>query len=236
VFRRLLEVALADQIDDQLSVLRIISRLIPSRKLFLLRNISFVFSTFPHYVRDSDFRDLYRLIVSAPLHELITQSECIRQVHMNYNTVLRYLLDAVAIAPMRIETWLIDGRDLSWEQVVTHLCSVGFSAFAAELGSMAIDREQRHRILCDLVEKGYFDDAIKFGFSQDSIFGQIIRDGRIEHATEVLIDAHFDLFVDWLAARKDVESIAHVTAALKDQGRTLEAKKVSERFAAKTKE
>jgi hypothetical protein len=235
VYRLLLEIALADRIDDRLAILRLASRLLESRKRFLLRTIGQIFATFPHYAADEYFRDLYRVIVSAPLDELISRSAPARQVHASCHSVLRDLLDVVGQEPVRLETWLINGRDFSWESVVNQLCAVGYSGFAAELGSMVIDQEPRARILCNLIAMGHFDDPIQFGFDRNAIFSQIVRDGKIEQATQMLIDPHFDLFVGWLVANGDCESVEKVRMALKAQGRTLEAKKVAERLADRAK-
>jgi hypothetical protein len=141
------------------------------------------------------------------------------------------LFEVIAREPVRLEWWVVSGKEQSWEQVVGQLCEVGFSGFAAELGAMVIDRDERCRILGNLIERGHFDDAIKVGFERNAIFTKIVSEGKIESATQMLIDVHFEMFVEWLQAHELVEAVERVKNALIEQGRTVEAKKVARRFA-----
>jgi hypothetical protein len=231
VGRLLFELALLFAVDDRLALLRVLSGLLATRKRFLLRSIGSLFAAFPEYASDPSFRDLYLSAVSAPLDELITQSDRVRHMQTNHNATVRDLLDAIGAAPFPVECWRIGREALSWEEVAGLLCARGFPATAAEFGSMAAGAHRRAAILRHLLRGGHFDDAIKFGFDRDAIFEFIVAEDRHEAATQVLIDEHFAAFVRWLADRGRAQSLETVTAALRRQGRTVEAKRVAEQFA-----
>jgi hypothetical protein len=135
-------------------------------------------------------------------------------------------LDVLALEPFSVDTWLIGSADVSWEKMVKLLCSKGFSAFGAELGAIVVDEEPQGLILAHLMLAGHFDDAIKFGSDREAIFGHIIKQGNLEDATQVVMDDHFEIFVDWLTDRRDEASMARVRAALREQGRTIEEKRI----------
>jgi hypothetical protein len=227
--RVLLEIVLSCQIDDRSLLLRILKILLTARKRFLLQIICSIFTVFRRYATDSEFIELYKRILSAPLEELIAKGEFTRPFKAHHLSVLRELLDAVAAEPVVLDNWVFHGHEISWDEMVQQLCVAGFAAFGAELGAMAVDPETRRSILSNLMREGHFDEALKFGFDRESVFRSIVRD-HLEQATQVLIDDHLELFSDWLSKCNDTKSIDAVARVLRDQGRTVEAKRISEKL------
>jgi hypothetical protein len=125
--------------------------------------------------------------------------------------------------------------ELWLEQVIAQLCQAGIAGLAADLGAMVIAVEQRNRILCNLITIGHLDDAINVGFEKKAIFAKMVGDEKMEYATQMLIDTHFEMFVDLIEAHEDFETAETMKAVLVEQGRTLEARKVARRFAARAR-
>jgi hypothetical protein len=168
--------------------------------------------------------------VSAPLDEMIAKAESTRPFKAMHVSVIRQLFDVVAVEPLRIEAWIVNGAEKSWDEVVALLCCAGFASFAAELGSFVVDTQLRAAVLFQLLTLSHYDEVLRFGFDRDMIFDFVVREG-LEHATETLVDEHFNLFVHWLKARKNDAAIDRVRATLMKQGRTKEVKRMAERLA-----
>jgi hypothetical protein len=76
---------------------------------------------------------------------------------------------------------------------------------------------------------GYADEALKVGFDPEAVFSLIVAEGKVEDAAQMLIDLHFNDFLEWFIGRRDEQSIEKVNAALWKHGRTLEANRVAQR-------
>jgi hypothetical protein len=230
ICRVLLELMLSAGIDNRSGLLRVLRLLLVGRKRFLLQVICSVFTVFPHFRNDHEFIDLYRSILSAPIEELIAKSEFTTPFRAHHLSVLREVLDAVACESAPLDNWLFRGAEVPWESIVEQLCAAGFAAFGAELGAMAVRADTRRVILSNLLRDGHFDEALKFGYDREAVFTSIITD-HLEQATQMLVDAHLEALTDWLTARRDEESMGAVTRTLCQQGRTVEAKRHSQKLA-----
>jgi hypothetical protein len=88
---------------------------------------------------------------SAPIDQVISQTERFLKLQISPNAVLRDLLDAIGPEQFPVNPLLIGGSERSWEQTVRLLCSEGFAAFGGELCATAPDQSAHSAIPTQLM-------------------------------------------------------------------------------------
>jgi hypothetical protein len=225
----LLEMLIDGHVRDHELILEVLYFLKEKRKRLLLMSFSTLLQAVPDLVDNIAFRQIYREILSAPIDELISKGEDTRPFRAHHMSVVRDLLENLGDEPFEMDTWIIGGLELTWDEMIGRLCASGFSPLGAEIGGFVVDLETRNAVTYQLISLGHFDDALRFGFDKDVIFNFVIKEG-LERATQTLIDEHFVLFVEWLKSGGYEDAIERVKTALMNQGRTVEVKRMMERL------
>lgn len=226
----LYELCINYHIQDKSMLLFIIKELIKYRQKFILQNISGLFDTFPEFSDDKEFNDLFHIIVSLPINEIITNPSSAKTFKTQHTNVFHEYFNIISNERASGFSGLfINNELLRWEDIIGKLCDIGFSQLAAKMGAYIIDIDQRNKVLHTLLQHGHYDAALEFGFDHDLIFS-IIVNGAIEQATEIMIDEHFVLLTSWLKEHNDQKSLDIIKETLAKQGRTMEIKRMSDRL------
>lgn len=228
--RTILELCIEKEINDRDLLYKIVSKLVVTRKRFLLRTFNRFFKTFPDLKYDDEFVKFYILIISAPINEMISQQVKTR-MKPHHMAVIRDLFDSIADETIIVDHLIIDGEKMSWAAVISRICSSGMTAFAADLGAHLVGSETRNQALLQLLNSDKYDDALFAGFDKDMVFRFIVENDLIANATNMLVDEHFVLFTAWLKKHHYEDEIEKVKDALKKQGRTKEISRMEVRLA-----
>jgi hypothetical protein len=201
-------------------LLELIEKLMPTEKRFLMALLLTL------NLEDDVFFNLFVRVVSGPFEELISNDHWTPHRPL---AVIRDAFTAISRAPRDVCYLIIDNWPWTWEVVVSRLCLVGAGVVAAELGGHLVCQDSRNKVFGVLMSHGHFDEALDYGFSENEVFESVL-DGKIDQATEAMMDGHFVALTMWLKERELVGAIRRVEEVLAKQGRTMELKRMRERL------
>lgn len=229
IFTGIFTIIIEHKIDDLKLIIQVLQKLSITRKRFLLQNFINFYNVFPQYKTNEHIKAMFIETISAPFSELIEKREYTKPFKSHHLSVIRDVFAVISIEPFKIDHFVIQGQQVTWETMISQLCSIGFAPLAAELGSLIIDEDVRSSVLYRILDNGNYDESLQFGFDHELIFNYIVEHS-LEQATETMIDEHFIMFTAWLKINKKEDAILKVTDALMKQGRTMEVKRMNERF------
>ena len=209
------------------SMPHIIIKLSETRKLFLINNIPSLIRK--RMINDPNVFDAVVRAISQPFNDLIAKEEHTKPFKVRQTDIFRSVFQAISVI-RPIHHLYINGEKIPIPEVVQQLCNVGFFAQAAELAVRITDLGIRDLALQTLVSTGHFDDALSVGFPEHRVFQLIVLQNQLETATEMMVDQNFVKLTNWLNKRNDKAAIKVVKAALKNQGRTKEVRRMKDRF------
>ena len=225
--KRLLTYVIDRRIQNGELILKLLDILKPVEMRFILRNVIPLFKRTGISPNDSVIFRLFLESVASPFSEMMT-SDYWKQLKGRQLDVFRDMLCAIAQSPGPVKFLVCNGKEWGWSELAQKLCGIGAHTTVAELGAHLVEPESRREVLMEIMTAGHFDDALEYGFDKEEVF-KFILEGSIERATEVMIDSHFVAFTIWLKHNNLTEALETVRNVLKNQGRTMELKRLEDR-------